>query len=167
MSGDSQTPYCTLTKHDTQETRVYFVAICHFWQEHQYFTDSHRHSPSWEADNHSAGQVYWIARPRILVLYIISDSNPGCYDPCEFRAVMEEKIEQRLLRLKKQMIIMLVTQHSTTRLWISRCGRRKNRATTAEGEETDDHQARNTMQHNRTVNFALWPKKKWSNDSWG
>jgi len=73
---------------------------------------------------------------------------------CEFRAVAEEKIEQRQLRLKKQMIIVLVIQCSTTRLWISRCGRRKNRATTAEAEETDDHHAPNTIQHNMTA--ALW-----------
>jgi len=78
--------------------------------------DSQKHSPSSEADSHSAGQVYCIVRPCILFLYITSDSNPGCYDPCEFRAVAEEKIEQRLLRMKKEMIIMLVIQHSIPRL---------------------------------------------------
>jgi hypothetical protein len=37
---------------------------------------------------------------------------------------------------------------------------KENRATTAQAEETDDHHARNTIQHNQTVNFGLWPKKK-------
>jgi len=51
------------------------------------------------------------------------------HNQTEFCAVAEEKIEQRQMRLKKQMIIVLV------------------------------------IQCNQTVNFALWPKKKSSNDS--
>ena len=136
MSGDRQTPYCTLTKHDAQETPVCETIIC--------------------------SDLSFLMGTSIF--HGLPETQPllRSWQSFSWPSILDSETAYSLLIHNKRLKPRLLWS-----LWISRCGRRKNRITTAEAEGTDDHHARSTMQHNQAVNFALWQTNKSSNDCWG